>query len=86
MEQFAIDRDKAFTNFVHTDDWQCIEDYLTKYGIKAVGFKGAKIPIEVQKAGVYKAVQECIHIDAETKALAREKCIALGFKPTMWEE
>lgn len=81
MEQFAIDRDKAFTNFVHTDDWHCIEEYMEKYDIKPPIWE----KIEVQEAAVYKAVQECTHIDAETKAIAREKCIALGFKPTMWE-
>lgn len=80
MVQFAIDRDKAFTNFVHTDDWKYIEDYFRKYDIKPP----IQEKIEVQKAAVYKAVQECIHIDEETKKLAREKCIALGFKPTMW--
>ena len=78
MMQFAIDRDKAFTNFVHTDNWEYIQDYANKYLMIAYDN-------EVSRAGVYKAVQECTNIDEETKALAREKCIALGFKPTMWE-
>ena len=38
----------------------------------------------VLKAGIYKGAQECTDIPDEVKAIAREKCIAIGFKPTMW--
>ena len=37
----------------------------------------------VMKAGIYKAVSGCTNIDQKVKELAREKCIALGFKPTI---
>lgn len=78
MIQYAKDRDKAFTDFVHDDDFGHIEKLFKKYGLPMADY-----PIETRKAGVYKAVQECAAIDDETKAIAREKCIALGYKPTM---
>lgn len=79
MIQYAKDRDKAFTDFVHDDDFGHIEKLFKKYGPPM-----PDCSIEVKMAGVYKAVQECTAIDDDTKAMAREKCIALGFKPTMY--
>lgn len=78
MIQYAKDRDEAFEAFVRTDDFSHIQRLWSKYNIKP------DIPIEVAKAAVYKAVQECTNIGDDIKALAREKCIALGFKPTMY--
>lgn len=78
MIQYAKDRDKAFEAFVKTDDFSHIEGLWSKYGMKP------DIPRNVAMAGVYKAVQECSNISDDIKAMAREKCIALGFKPTMY--
>lgn len=78
MIQYAKDRNNAFTAFVKTDDFSHIEWLWSKYGLKP------DIPRNVVMAAAYKAVQECTGIDDDVKAMAREKCIALGFKPTMW--
>lgn len=79
MKQFRIDRDDAFTAAVMQDDWNAVKRYCKKY----------KVPIpsdeRVMKAGIYKAVQCIVHMPQKVKDTAREKCIALGFKPTMWE-
>ena len=47
---------------------------------------GTEIPTDekIMKAGIYKAAQECKSIPKEVKKIAAEKCVALGFKPTMW--
>ena len=34
-------------------------------------------------AGIYKAAQECTDIPESVKKLAREKCMNLGFRPTI---
>ena len=78
MEQFRIERDDAFTAAVMNDDWDAVRRYCKKY----------KVPLpsneRVMKAGIYKAVQEILSMPQEVKDTARRKCIALGFKPTMW--
>ena len=77
--RFVIDRDRAFTAAVMEDDWQAVMMYLRKYGME--------IPDDerVLKGGIYKAVQECTNIPQDVKKLAAEKCIKMGFAPTMWE-
>lgn len=79
MKQFRIDRDDAFTAAVMRDDWDAVKRYCKKY----------KVPIpnneKVMKSGIYKAVQEILDMPQEVKDVARKKCIALGFKPTVWE-
>ena len=79
MKQFRYDRDDAMTTAVMDDDWDAVRRYCRKY----------KVPLpkdeRVMKAGIYKAVQEIITMPQEVKDTARQKCIALGFKPTMWE-
>lgn len=79
IRQFVIDRDDTFTAAVMQDDWDAVQRFVEKYG--------APMPTNerVMKAGVYKAVQECTGIPEDVKILARQKCIELGFKPTMWE-
>lgn len=77
LKRFAARRDKAFTKAVLTDDFSEVRSYCNQYSVP--------LPKDerVMKAGVYKAVQVCTAIPEEVKAIAREKCIALGFKPTI---
>lgn len=79
MKQFRIDRDDAFTAAVMQDDWDAVRRYCKKYRVQIPNNE------DVLKAGIYKAVQEIIGLPQEVKDVARKKCIALGFKPTMWE-
>lgn len=78
MKQFCMDRDDAMTAAVMEDDWDAVRRYCKKY----------KVPIpsneNAMKAGIYKAVQDILSMPQEVKDTARRKCIALGFKPTMW--
>lgn len=77
-KQFLKDRHKAYMNAILKDDWDGVIAYCKKYSV-------APIPdLIIIKAAVYKGAQECTDIPDEVKAIAREKCIALGFKPTMW--
>jgi len=75
---FIADRDRTFTNAVMSDDWDGLKRYARSWNVP--------IPQDeaVMKAGVYKAVQEVTSIPQSVKDVAREKCVALGFKPTMW--
>lgn len=79
IKEFVRDRNEALMAAVVNDDWDAVKRYCKKYGVK--------LPKEedVIKAGIYKAVQEVISIPQEVKDQARTKCVALGFKPTMWE-
>lgn len=79
MKQFRIDRDDAMTAAVMKDDWDAVRKYCRKYGME--------IPKDerIMKAGIYKAVLGIGDMPQEVKDVAREKCIALGFKPTIWE-
>ena len=79
IRQFVIDRDDAFTAAVMEDDWDAVRRYCKKYKVKIPNNE------KVMKAGIYKAAQEIIGLPQEVKDVARKKCIALGFKPTMWE-
>ena len=78
IKAFADERNQIFSDFVVTDDLSNVYLFCQIYHIP--------IPADeaVLKAGVYKAVQECTDIPKDIKAMAREKCMALGFKPTMW--
>lgn len=78
MRAFVEERNRVFTEFVMTDDLRDVYVFCQKHGVH--------IPptVEVLKAAVYKAVQECTDIPDDVKKLAREKCVALGFEPTMF--
>jgi hypothetical protein len=71
------ERDKVFENVVLHDDLSGLREFCAKW----------RIPMpekeNVQRAAVYKAVQECANISEEVKQLAREKCEALGFSATI---
>lgn len=71
------ERDKALENVVLHDDLSGLRKFCARW----------RIPMpekeNVQRVAVYKAVQECANISEEVKQLAREKCEALGFNPTM---
>ena len=75
---FYKERNQIFSDFVVTDNLSNVYLFCEIYHIP--------IPADeaVLKAGVYKAVQECTDIPEDIKAMAREKYMALGFKPTMW--
>lgn len=75
FRRFREDRDKAFTAFVMSDDWDAINEYCAKYGVKM-----SNDPVVVA-AGVYKAVQEVKDIPDEVKVKAMIKCMKLGFTP-----
>ena len=74
---FLEDRRKAFTDAVMKDDWKAVKRYCRKYQIPIPSNK------KVMKAGIYKAAQECTDLSEEVKAVARRKCIDLGFMPFM---
>jgi len=77
VTKYTKERDKAFENVVLHDDLLGLHEFCIKW----------RIPMpekeNVQRAAVYKAVQECPSISEEVKQLAREKCIALGFVTTI---
>lgn len=79
IRQFVIDRDDAMTAAVMEDDWDAVRRYCRKYKVQLPKDES------VMKAGIYKAVQEILSMPQEVKDAARRKCVALGFKPTMWE-
>lgn len=75
MTQFVKERDEAFTDFVKTGNEDKLRKYCRKYGVSLPRNK------KVLAGGVYKAVQGCTSIPEDVKALAAEKCIALGMNP-----
>ena len=75
MKEFAKERDNAFINFVETGSMEMVDAYCRKYGIRMPEDE------RVKKAGIYKAVQECINIPEEVKDKAMVKCLELGFNP-----
>ena len=79
LKRFVNSRDAAFTAFVMNDDWDAVLKHFKKYGQSVP--EGKEI---IAKAGVLKAVQECIKIPDNVKAMAAEKCIRMGFRPTMF--
>ena len=77
IRRFLKDRKKAFTNEVMKDDFEGFKKYCMKYGVPIPKDK------RVMKAGVYKAVQECLDIEDDVKQEAMRKCLLLGFNPFM---
>ena len=77
-EAFKKERDALFSAFVMDDNIEPILEYCAKYDIP---MPSAEI---VLRAGIYKAVQGLNAISPQGKRIAREKCIALGFQPTVW--
>ena len=77
LTKYTKERDKVFENVVLHDDLLGLREFCIKW----------RTPMpekeNVQRAAVYKAVQECANISEEVKQLAREKCEALGFSTTM---
>lgn len=72
---FLEDRRKAITDAVMKDDLKAVKRYCRKYQIPMPSNKN------VLKAGIYKAALSCTDISEEVKAVARRKCIDLGFLP-----
>lgn len=79
LKKFVKSRDEAFTKFVMEDDWNAVLKHMKRYGQEIP----KNMNLEVAKAGIYKAVQECTNIPAEVKAEAARKCCLMGFRPTM---
>lgn len=78
IRKFVRDRNKTFTNAVLKDDWDAVKAYCRRWNVKLPDNES------VMKAGVYKAVQAIAGISKDVKETAAEKCVAMGFKPTMW--
>ena len=79
IKMFVRDRNKTFTALVVDDDVEAVKRYIKRWGLPKPSND------RVLRAGIYKAVQECTDIPQNIKDMAWEKCIALGFKPTMWD-
>lgn len=77
MKEMVKERNEAIIDFVETGNLEKVEIYCKKYKVAIP--KNEKI----MAAGLYKAAQECIGIPERVKKLAREKCMDLGFKPTI---
>lgn len=74
IRRFVQERDEAFRRFVMQDDFDAIKRYCARW---CVPFAKDE---RIMKGAVYKAVQECTDLSDEVKALAREKCHALGLR------
>ena len=74
-KRFVKDRNKAFIKAVMYDDWASFLKFCEEYNLL--------IPanVNILKAGVYKAVQQCSDISEDVKTTASIKCIDLGFNP-----
>lgn len=77
MKEMVKERNEAFIDFVETGNLEKVKAYCKKYKIAIP--KNERI----MTAGIYKAIQECIDIPERVKKLAREKCMDLGFSPTI---
>lgn len=77
MTEMAKERNEAFIDFVETGNLEKVEIYCKKYEI------AMPEDVRIMAAGIYKATQECISIPEGVKKLAREKCMDLGFSPTI---
>ena len=75
LEEFVKSRDKAFINFVETDNLTECRKHFKKYGQIMPRRE------RIAKAGIYKAVQYCTNIPEEIKVKAMVKCLELGFSP-----
>lgn len=80
LARMIKERDAAFVIAVRDNNFAYAVNYCKKYGVPIPNDE------DIMKAGIYKAVQECIDIPESIKLLAMEKCIALGFQPTIWGE
>lgn len=65
--RYAADRDAAFCAFVEDGDWSHIDALMDRHGIPRVPHK------PTAEAGIYLAIQECLHIPAEVKEEAYAK-------------
>ena len=78
IKKIVKERNEAFIDFVLNGNEKKLRTFCKKY----------QMPVpersEVLASAVYKAVQECIYIDEEVKALAREKCKAIDMSPYMF--
>lgn len=75
MDKLAIERDKAFIDFVMNDNTEKLKAYAKKYGVPMPRSK------RVLACGIYKAVQYCTDISEEVKGIAMQKCLKLGMNP-----
>ena len=77
LRMFVRDRDRTITAAVMRDDWDAVKRFCKRWG--------TKVPEDerILKAGIYKAALACTKIPADVKKLAAEKCVELGFKPTI---
>ena len=78
MREFIKDRREAFIDCIENDSLDKVYAYMKKYG------EYTPPDEKIMFAGIYKAAQEITDIPQEIKDKARAKCIALGFKPTMY--
>ena len=78
IKQLVKDRDEAFIEAVTKDDFTKFKAYCRKYGVPMPA------STRIMKAAVYKAVRECTNIPSDVKELAAQKCLAMGFTPTMY--
>ena len=77
MTEFVKERHKAFADVLYNDDFKAMDKYCKKYGVPKPKSK------KVQKAGIYKAIQQCTDFTEEEKTKAMVKCLELGFNPFM---
>lgn len=75
VTEFVKDRNNAFISFVKTDDLSEFYKYADRYQLSVPS------DINITKAGIYKAVQECTDIPEDIKEIARKKCMELDFAP-----
>lgn len=78
IQEYAEDRDAAFSAFVKDGDFSHLDRLSEKWGMRLLPHTDAGA------ASVYKAVQECTRIPESVKRQAMEKCVELGFSPWMW--
>ncbi len=77
MKEMVKERNEAIIDFVETGSLEKAKAYCKKYKVAIP--KNERI----MAAGIYKAAQECTDIPERVKKLAREKCMNLGFRPTI---
>lgn len=79
FKNFVKERDEAIRRAVVLDDWDGVYRYMAKYHVPCPSNP------RVLKLGIYKAARECNGIADDVKALAAEKCKAMGACPSMFE-
>ena len=75
LVDYARERDDAFRAFVEDGDFTHIDKLTAKWSMRPIPHD------DVGRAAVFKAVQECVNIEPETKAKAFALCAELGFFP-----